>query len=304
MAFDRSVRICIDPEKCIACGECVKVCSHDTISIVAKKAVISGESCLHCDHCRAACANDAISIEGIDDSLNQFATFNASKNWIPFGEYDTGSLITLMQSRRSCRNYKKKAVEKEILEDLVKIGVTAPSGSNCQMWSFTVLSDRASVISLGEESMNFFKRLNGLASKSWLRNMLKLIGKPELSDYYVNNYERIREGIEEWESNGKDMLFHGAPAAILVSNKLEASCPADDALLATQNILLGAHAIGLGTCLIGYVVNAMRRSPEIAANLGIPEDEEVFAIIALGYPKETYAGLSGRRTVPIRYIGS
>ena len=33
-----------------------------------------------------------------------------------------------------------------------------------------------------------------------------------------------------------------------------ASSPKEDALLASQNILLAAHAMGLGTCLIGFAV--------------------------------------------------
>ena len=58
-----------------------------------------------------------------------------------------------------------------------------------------------------------------------------------------------------------DRLFHGAAAAILVTGRRQASCPAEDALLATQNILLAAHAMGLGSCLIGFAVEAMRRDP-------------------------------------------
>ncbi len=63
---------------------------------------------------------------------------------------------------------------------------------------------------------------------------------------------------------GKDLLFHGAPAAIIVASKEEASCPSEDSLLATQNILLGAHSLGLGTCLVGFatVIHPSSHDPE------------------------------------------
>jgi len=302
MAFDRTVTTIIDQEKCEFCGECIKVCPSDTISVVNKKAVITGDQSLVCDHCRAACKSDAISVGGIDDSLSKFSSFKSEKKWLPFGQYDTTNLVNLMQSRRSCRNYKNRPVEKELLEDLIKIGITAPSGSNCQMWTFTVLPDRKSVEALGEKLKGFFQNLNRLAKKTWLRGLLRLFGKSQLSNYYENYYESIKEGLEEWEAKDKDILFHGAPAAIIIACKREASCPAEDALLAAQNILLGAHSIGLGTCLIGFAVSAMSNERKICDFIDLPDDENVHAVITVGYPNDTYINVTGRKPVSIRYF--
>ncbi|TVM29020.1 nitroreductase family protein, partial [Oceanidesulfovibrio marinus] len=63
---------------------------------------------------------------------------------------------------------------------------------------------------------------------------------------------------------GVDRLFRGAPAAILVGVSTGAGCQQEDCLRATQNMILGAHALGLGTCLIGYAVAAMKEAPGIA----------------------------------------
>ncbi len=302
MTFDRTVTTVIDQEKCEGCGECIKVCSKDTISIINKKATITGNESLLCDHCQAACKSGAISVGGIDDSLAKFSSFKQEKKWLPFGEYNTANLVNLMQSRRSCRNFKDKPVEKELLEDLVKIGVTAPSGSNCQMWSFTVLPDRKSVEALGEQVKQFFHNLNRMAGKAWLRILLKLLGKPDLSNYHENYYESIKEGLEEWETDDKDMLFHGAPAVIVIACKQEATCPAEDALLAAQNILLGAHSLGLGTCLIGFAVSAMKKERKIRDFIDLPGDEDAYAVIAIGYPKEKYVNVTGRKPVSLRFI--
>jgi len=302
MTLDRTVTTTIDRELCIGCGECVRVCPQGTISMQDKKACITGDESLTCDHCRAACVSGAVTVDGIDESLSGFDSFQAERKWLPHGKYDIAGLVNLMQSRRSCRNYLDKPVEKTLLDDLVKIGITAPSGSNCQMWSFNVLPDRATVEKFAQTIKRFYQNLNKTAEKSWLRFLLKLIRKPELDWYYKNHYQRVKEGLTEWNEKGKDLLFHGAPAVILVASKISASCPAEDALLATQNILLGAHSLGLGTCLVGFVVSAMNRDRKIGDFIKLPEDESVYAVIAIGYPDERYVYVAGRKPALIRTI--
>jgi nitroreductase len=108
--------------------------------------------------------------------------------------------------------------------------------------------------------------------------------------------------LEEWEVSGKDRLFHGATAAIIVGSKPGASCPTEDALLATQNILLAAHSMGLGSCLIGFAVSALKESPAIKSSIGIPDDETVYSVIALGYPDESYEAVAGRKKAETRYF--
>jgi len=302
MTLDRTVTTTIDTEVCIGCGECVRVCPQDTISMHNKKACITGDNSLTCDHCRAACVSGAVTVSGIDESLSRFESFQAERKWLPHGKYDIVGLVNLMQSRRSCRNYLEKPVEKTLLGDLVKIGITAPSGLNCQMWSFNVLPDRSSVEAFALRVKRFYENLNQMAEKSWLRFLLKLIRKPELDSYYENYYQRVKEGLADWDEKGKDLLFHGAPAAIIVASKEEASCPSEDALLATQNILLGAHTLGLGTCLVGFVVSAMNRDRKICDVINLPKDESVYAVIAVGYPDEKYQYVTGRKPALIRTI--
>ena len=78
--------------------------------------------------------------------------------------------------------------------------------------------------------------------------------------------------------------------------------PAEDALLATQNILLAAHAMGLGTCLIGFAVSAMQKDSRIKDLLKIPREENVHAVIALGHPAVTYLRLAGRKKAVSRFV--
>ena len=300
--IDRQVTTIIDPEKCIGCELCVKVCPSETISMQEGKAQVTGDRSLQCGHCVAVCPVDAVRVDAIDEKSLSFNSFDLQNNWLPYGEPDTARLVQLMASRRSCRNYTDKTVDRSVLEDLVKIGTTAPSGTNSQNWTFTVFPDRAAVNEFGQRIGAFFKNLNRTAEKRWLRNVLKLFGKSALDNYYREFYPSVKEGLKEWELYGRDRLFHGAPAIIVVASRPGGSCPMEDALLATQNILLAAHSMGLGTCLIGFAVEAMRYDSTIQQFLAIPATETVCSVIAIGYPEEKYEGLTGRKKVVMRYF--
>ena len=108
----------------------------------------------------------------------------------------------------------------------------------------------------------------------------------------------IRAALEAASSAGPRDVPIGA---VVVAADNGASCPAEDALLATGQMLLAAHAMGLGTCLIGFAVEAMRRDRGIVRLLAIPDHETPHAVIALGWPDETYQRIAGRKPAVIRY---
>jgi len=300
--MDRTVYTQINPEQCIGCGACVRVCPSRTITMAAENAVVSGDRSLSCGHCVAVCPADAVNLTALDEDVSRFKTFLTENRWLPHGEFDTAALVRLMRSRRSCRNYLSRPIDYAVIEDLVKIGITAPSGTNSQKWTFMILPDRPAVLEVSERIAAFYRRLNHIARKTWLRRLLKLVGKGRLDYYYREYYVSVQEALDAWEKTGRDPLFHGAPAAILVGSEPGASCPMEDALLATQNILLGAHSMGLGTCLIGFAVEAFKNDPSIARFMNIPESEKIYAVIALGYPDETYQWTAGRKSVSPRFF--
>lgn len=88
---------------------------------------------------------------------------------------------------------------------------------------------------------------------------------------------------------------HGAHGPVTIAVLLDRAAGYDELKDAqaigacAQNILLAAHALGLGACWIGRA-----RDREIEALLGAREVEELMMLLPLGYPAETPPGRERR----------
>ena len=294
----------IDQERCIGCGACRSICPDRIIGADSSdKAYIDAGSCLQCGHCYAVCPAEAVSVPflGSPPSLTSDDNGTAT-SWVD--PLPSQMLMEIMKQRRSCRLYKDKPVDRALIDDLLTAAVTAPSGTNSQGWKFLVLPNREGVIRLGEVTADFYRRLNRKAAKPMLRKVLKALGYPALNEYYEGYYLKVQEALEGWDRAREDRLFHGAPAAIVVAADHASSCPAEDALLASQNILLMAEALELGTCLIGYVVEAARRDPSINRLLNLGNNYKIHSVIALGHPAVKWMRPVGRKPVEPEILAS
>lgn len=286
---------------CNGCTLCVTACPADIFIMVGEKALPTAhmERCIHCDHCAAICPTGAVTVAGVSGDALTLATITTADP--PADAPTPAALVRLMRNRRSCRMYRDKPVDRAVLEDLVRIGITAPSGTNSQRWTFTLLPTRQAMQRFGELAARFFRQLNFVAKLPPARLLSRLFSGDTLGQYYRENLERVEEALDDWERTGRDLLFHGAPAGIFIGAEPGGTTPREDALLAAQNIVLAAEAMGLGTCLVGYAVEALARDPRIKRDMGIPPDERVYAVIAVGHPKAPWKRAAGRRTVTPRY---
>ena len=155
-------------------------------------------------------------------------------------------LMEGLLTRRSVRKYQDKPISQEVIEQIVKAGEYAPSAHNTQPWEFLVIRDK--------EALKHFRMLQ--RSALFAENAAAVIlvcGKEDVA------FHREKEG---W-------------------SYIDIDCAA-----ATQNIILAAHALGLGACWCG----ASPMSGPIAAikeYFKLPENVKPFSIVVMGYPEET-----------------
>lgn len=133
------------------------------------------------------------------------------------------------------------------------------------------------------------KYTEGTISEEQLRQILEAgrwaatKGNKQPWKFIILKDEKKRSELAAALTSGK--FLAQAPVGIAVSIKSDSSPDAPlDGAAATQNILLAAHALGLGACWISaYNTSSENEAKRI---LNIPEDERLLSIISLGHPAE------------------
>lgn len=291
----------INESKCTGCGKCVFICPKRVIYIENKKAKIHQiNDCMLCSHCYAVCEFDAIDF-GAELEKIGFKTFKYKEKNHSSKEIDPELFVNAVRSRRSVRKYTGEEIDDDVIRDLVEFAVTAPSGSNCQDWEFTVINGRDKVWEFASQLKKFFMRINRLSSNRFIRFLsVPFMGKT-LINYYRDHYETVELAIKESEA-GVDLLFHGAPCVIIIHGPMDGSTPIEDAAFASYNICMLAHYMDLGTCMIGFAVESLNRSPDIKAELDIYENNRIHSVIAVGKPAVKFGRLSLRKKYSIEFI--
>lgn len=149
-------------------------------------------------------------------------------------------IIDAILKRRSIRKYKDKEIPEEILKEIIKAGMYAPSSSNKRPWFFILIKDK-----------------------------------------------KILKKIADFHPYAK--MLYSSPYAILVcGNKILQSVDgyiALDCAAATQNILLSAYGLGIGSCWIGIYPREARM--DFIRDLLKLEDYFIpISLVSLGYPDE------------------
>jgi nitroreductase len=96
-------------------------------------------------------------------------------------------------------------------------------------------------------------------------------------------------------------IFYHAPALVLISGSGPGPWIAEDVAMAAENLMLAAHAAGLGTCWIGFAQSFLA-TPEGKALLGLPEAWVPVAPIIVGHPRSWPAPVP-RKAPEIRWVG-
>ncbi|MEM1544825.1 MAG: nitroreductase family protein [Candidatus Methanomethylicia archaeon] len=102
--------------------------------------------------------------------------------------------------------------------------------------------------------------------------------------FIVLKSEEVRRRVAEATTYGR--FLANAPIGIAVVIDPELSRHAvEDGAIATMNMLLEAHALGLGACWIGAYNSPYEE--KIKEILKIPKNKRILSIVSIGYPAES-----------------
>jgi len=152
-------------------------------------------------------------------------------------------IFQVFRDRRSIRKYRDTPVEREKIEQILDAARLAPSWKNMQCWRFLVLTDADRRAKVLESFPDGNPGKGAIAAAPVL---VIVCGNPAESD--------VENGIDYFVA---------------------------DVAIAFEHLCLAAHALGLGTCWMGwYDEKLLKRA------LGIPDDIRIVGITPLGYPDQ------------------
>ncbi|MFN8508440.1 MAG: nitroreductase family protein [Dehalococcoidia bacterium] len=168
---------------------------------------------------------------------------------------DITALEQLMATQRAVRRFRDEPVEDATIERVLAAATRAPSARNIQPWRFVVVRNPETKGRLGDIFDELGQQMYG----------------PNAPDHDHWRDVPVLVVVCAEMVFGRDV---GGEAALAAS-----------VYPAVQNLLLAAHAIGLGTVL---TTRWKRREAELRPLLGLPENVSVLAIVPMGWPDRAY----------------
>ena len=186
-------------------------------------------------------------------------------------EIQAKEFIELIRTRRSIRRYENQIVPHDLIDKILDAARWAPSSHNRQPWRFAVVE--------GDET----KRALAAAMGERLRADLERDGAPRefIDKDTTRSYQRITSApvVIIACATLRDMDQYPDARRSRAENLMATQSVA----MAVQNLLLAAHALGLGACWMCaplFVPDTVREILKLEA------DWEPQALITLGYPAE------------------
>lgn len=189
---------------------------------------------------------------------------------LTYSKLDT---LTAIYQRRAVRSYIPDKLERGTIEQLLQAAVQAPTALHAEPWAFVVIQDSV--------------RLRQYSDRA----KAMLLGQREATSHFQKSEPRALAMLSNPEFN----IFYDAGTLIVVCCKAKGPFVEADCWLAAGNLMLAATAQGLGTCCIGFAVGILN-TPEVKAELGIPDCGAAVAPIIIGVPRE--APSAGTRKPP------
>ena len=259
--------IVIDHEKCIRCGQCINTCVAKHLYLENGKVRAMDGKCIECGHCYAVCPTKAVSMMGYDcsdcDEIGSFAAF------------DEDEMLLAMKSRRSVRRFTAQPVTDEQVRKIIEAGRYAPTATNMQNISYTVLKGEK-LAEMERECVAFFCKL--LKFAGFLYPAAK---HREIDDHFF--------------------FFH-APAVILVTAEKSMMGTDINGGLASAYMEIEAESMGLGVLYSGFTVMNAKLNRRVKKLLNLDKKQKPIACLVLGYPNVHFKRIPPRKTVRMKTL--
>lgn len=160
-------------------------------------------------------------------------------------------VIENIMARRSIREYQDKPVSRDTLNKIMECGINAPNGQNKQSWEVRIV-DNPTVMEEIKDAM--------------------AKGHPDMDAEMIKG------------------CFRGAPVMVFIARDLSYDFSAYDCGLMSQNIMLSAWSMGVGSICLGSPVRFLTDNDvckPVLEKLGFSEGYELCLCIGLGYADES-----------------
>jgi nitroreductase len=164
-------------------------------------------------------------------------------------------------TRRSVRKFKPEQIPETVILEIIEAGTYAPSALDLQPWGFIII-----------QNQEFLKKVSAYC-------------KPILLSYMKDAHDGMSDAFREMLMSDGYSIYYHAPVVIMVIGKTTTRFREIDCALCAENMMLAAHAKGVGSCWIGGTEVAYD-NPEIMAEFQIPDGYSPVGTIVFGYPDE------------------
>ena len=258
------MKLMIDADECIGCGQCKAVCIRDNIEI-DEIAYETGSNCFECGHCMAICPTGSITLKIFKGRENRIEEYNPNENPVNYDD-----LLGLLKQRRSMRWFKNRKIDKDTFNKLIEGAYYSPSAQNEQDVEFVVLD----------------KRLN-----DFMKHVYDIIKVEE------DKFFRIKE-FGDYVRDNSTKEFH---PLLWTGQQLILTFSTDktSAVIANTRMELLAYSLGLGGFYSLFILKADEIDHDKLMEFfpSIDKNKHMYSAFIIGYPKKRF-----RRTIPHKDI--
>jgi nitroreductase/NAD-dependent dihydropyrimidine dehydrogenase PreA subunit len=276
----------IDASKCNGCGKCVEVCNGFVLVLADRKVKVNEADtygCYACGHCMAICSEEAIKIHGRTLSPDDVFDLPAAETMADYQQ-----LLSLLQRRRSIREFTERKVEQETIEKILEAAKTSPMGYPPSDVNVLIFDTKEKNRKFAEDFCDFLKEMKWFVSTWFLTLMRPFWGKT--NDEIFRKFVRPAFEIYIGEMDkGVNLLNYDAPLAMYFYGSPYID-PADSIVAATT-AMYAAESLGLGTCMIGMVHPLLqygRKAKQFRKKYDIKFKSREGIFVIFGYPKVEY----------------